>query len=527
MKVTISNEIIDRVEEDGMVVSRIPKTNQYLYLKPESILATGEHSIVANLEPTKLYTVGEKNPEQPGTMIRGETLSKYYEYEKQYDPQEQAARRLEQQARKQTETQRQQTNNVQQAATKQTISQPVQQQPVQQQAVPQQAPPVSLEQKYSKEQFKQLKLGQKHHLDISQYWNIQLSAGQMKELRLMQENAVNIEKLGYNHPSVPVDVLEELRLGHKAGYDMSKFDWRNMSAKQLTQIRLGLEHNVDVSKYAFRAYSDAQMKQLRLGLQNGLDITSYRNPRFTDKQMYSMRCSQLFERIMEKLRDLFESVKRFLQESSLNQIRKKVMEKVSNGLERTADVISGEKSMQFFMKQQIPEETLDARINETVQDIKELLVSQELVSEEVLHNQTISEQMNTRIREAVDKLMQPENIQNTVNQEQIIEETAESVVRDAGARIQEQPMQQEQESYEQLSDVKKLERAYNEGRELTEEEAAIEDRLETKAEYDPELEVEYEDDWNQEGLSDRELFERIGEEMRMEAEAAGEWTMEM
>ena len=94
--------------------------------------------------------------------------------------------------------------------------------------------------------------------------------------------------------------------------------------------------------------------------------------------------------------------------------------------------------------------------------------------------------MNTRIREAVDKLMQPENIQNTVNQEQIIEETAESVVRDAGARIQEQPMQQEQEP-----------------------------------------EAEYEDGWNQEGLSDRELFERIGEEMRMEAQAAGEWTMEM
>ncbi len=50
----------------------------------------------------------------------------------------------------------------------------------------------------------------------------------------------------------------------------------------------------------------------------------------------------------------------------------------------------------------------------------------------------------------------------------------------------------EPESYELLSDIEKLERAYNEGRELTEEEAAIEDRLATHAEYGPEMEAEYE-----------------------------------
>ena len=51
----------------------------------------------------------------------------------------------------------------------------------------------------------------------------------------------------------------------------------------------------------------------------------------------------------------------------------------------------------------------------------------------------------------------------------------------------------ELESYNSsLSDIEKLNRAYNEGRPLTEEEAAIEDRLATMAEYGPEMQMEEE-----------------------------------
>ena len=51
----------------------------------------------------------------------------------------------------------------------------------------------------------------------------------------------------------------------------------------------------------------------------------------------------------------------------------------------------------------------------------------------------------------------------------------------------------EPESYNSsLSDIEKLNRAYNEGRPLTEEEAAIEDRFATMAEYGPEMQMEEE-----------------------------------
>ena len=60
----------------------------------------------------------------------------------------------------------------------------------------------------------------------------------------------------------------------------------------------------------------------------------------------------------------------------------------------------------------------------------------------------------------------------------------------------------EPESYEALSDIKKLERAYNEGRELTDEEAEIEDRLATMAEYGPEMEMP--DDYYEEEIRESE-----------------------
>lgn len=480
MKITISKEIIDRVTDNGTVVSRIPKTNKYLYLHPDAIVSQGEFSISAEIDETSRYTVGEKDLSKGVTMMLGAKLAEHYAYEQQYDPDEQKARNEQnQEARKEEKVaQQKQPENAAQGTTVYKTA-------------PQQAP--DLQQKYSKEQFRQLKLGQKHHLDISQYWDIRLSAEQMKQLRLMQENAIDIAKLGYNDPSVPVEVLNELRLGHNAGYNMQKYDWRHMTAKQLSQIRLGLEHNIDVAQYAYSAYTDVQMKQLRLALQNNLDITPYRNPRFTEEQMYRMRCSQLLERIKEKLKELFDSVKRLFQESSLNQIKTKIMEKVSDGLEKTADFLSREDLMQDPFGQRVQTETLDDRIQETVQDIKELLVAQELVSENVLYDEAMSVQMNAQIKEALDKLMQPENIQNMKNQEEILTKAAENVMEEAGVDLTTQSIKQEQ-TLAQLQEV---------------EQPAEQGQKPIKVQLEP-------NEWSLEGLTDKEIFERIGEEMLLE-----------
>ena len=67
----------------------------------------------------------------------------------------------------------------------------------------------------------------------------------------------------------------------------------------------------------------------------------------------------------------------------------------------------------------------------------------------------------------------------------------------------------EPESYNSsLSDIEKLNRAYNEGRPLTDEEAAIEDRFATMAEYGPEMQMEAEyDEYEEEFAEETEMSE--------------------
>lgn len=443
-KIIISKSIVERIEEDGMIVSRIPGTKKYLYLNPEAVLEEGDKALLAEIKSGERYTMGDINPEKSATRVRGELIQGYYRYYEAYDPQLKDTMVLDQtqQQSQSAAAQKQQTKVADQPReSSQPVSQAEQKQD-QAQTAQQQS---TINVKYSREQFKQLKLGQKHHLDIAKYWDIHLSAEQMKQLRLMQEAGVKIDELGYNHPGVSAGMLNELRQCHRAGYSLEGIRWQMMNEGQLKEIRLGMEQRLDISQYSFPAYSAEQMKQLRLGLKNGLNITPYRNPHFTVQQMYSLRCSQIFEQIKLKLKQLFDSAKQFLQQGSLSRIHMAVMDKVAQGLDKTVEALSQKEMVQGpFHNQEVPEISLDDRIRETVQDIKEMLVAQELVPETVLEDKALSERLDTRIREGLDSLMQPENIQNTENQEQIVSGLADEVLQETGAVLPKPDMQAEQ-----------------------------------------------------------------------------------
>lgn len=449
-KIIISRNIVERIEEGGVIVSRIPGTKSYLYLNPEAVLEEGDKALLVEIKNNERYIMGDINPEKPYTTVRGELIQGYYRYYEKYDPQfqnsmvlnpaqkeSQATLAQNQQQAEQAQSQTRTAAADQTQKPSQTANQKAQSAKAEKQQAQSQArtveQPAAINQKYSKEQFKQLKLGQKHHLDISQYWNIRLSAEQMKQLRLMQEDGVKIDELGYNNPKVNAEMLKELRLCHRAGYSLGKINWQMMNEGQLKEIRLGMEQRLDISQYSFPAYTAEQMKQLRLGLKNGLDITQYRNPHFTVQQMYSLRCSQVFEQIKMKLKQLFDSVKQFLQQGSLAKIHTAVMDKIAQGLDRTVESLSQKEVVQGpFRNQEVPEISMDDRIRETVQDIKEMLVAQELVPEAVLQDKALSERMDTRIREGLDSLMRPEN-QKAESQEQIVSNIADEVIQETGA----------------------------------------------------------------------------------------------
>lgn len=453
MRITIDRSLV-QAETEKDVISRIPGrrpdgVESYLYLKKEDIVSSDKNTIVANIENGHNYIVGGKNPDGAATLIRGETLQKSYIYAKQFDPEQrqQAAeqrqqtavqRQVTQQVNGQKQQQVQQVSRQQQAVqqdagqrqqqVQQVSGQRQQAQPVQQQQAPQQTAQQSqrLNQSYSRDQFRQLKLGQKNHVDVTKFWNIHLQPEQMRELRLMLESNVAVDQLGYNDPKISAEQLSELRRCHKHGL-IPPENWKRLKVDQLAEIRRGMEAGVDTRQYGWPGYTAGQMKELRLGLTAGFDISGYRNPHFAESQMRGMRHQQIFEQVKEQLKALLEKFKEFFHLNNLNRIRESVVEKVS-------DYLDTEVSMheRMFATQ---EETLDDRIKETVADIKELLAAQELVPEEVMTNQAVSEQMEARIRTALDDLMKPETIADKAAQEAVIEQAATETIKQAGATL--------------------------------------------------------------------------------------------
>ena len=169
-----------------------------------------------------------------------------------------------------------------------------------------------------------------------------------------------------------------------------------------------------------------------------------------------------------------------------------VMDMVAQGLDKTVEALSQKEMVQgAFRNQDVPEISLDDRIRETVQDIKEMLVAQELVPETVLEDETLSERLDDRIREGLDSLMQPENIKNTENQEQIVSGLADDVLQETGAVLPKFKLQSEAPEEVRINEAKQVQSQ-------TEQEVYSGQSQETD---------EAKDDWD--SLSDREKMEAL------------------
>lgn len=431
MDITINQTLIDRYEKDIMV-SRIPGmsqtgSNSYLYLPIGNILKKKGEQLVADIQPDKLYVIGGKNNDSGATMVRGESLISHYVYEKRFDPRYQQrndnrTNMVKQEDR--TERVKTATEPSEQRKTE-PVTEPLNRSQRRMEIPAGQIPGAERNVSYSREQFRQLRLGQKHYVDITQYWNIRLSAEQMQQLRMMQENGIEVQKLGYNHPEVSAERLSEIREMHSKGYTPPE-NWQALNAGQLREVKKGMMAGVDTRVYGWPAYSVSQMEQLRLALARGYDVKGYRNPNYSASQMRMMRQSQVLQEIKETLRNLWEKFKQLFQNLKLNQIKDRAVEKIM-------DWAGMEETMQQRMVM-TPEDTLDSRIKEAVDDIREVLASQELVPETVMTDAAVAEKMNQRIQEALQRLMQPDTIQNAEIQEKVINETADALVADAGLK---------------------------------------------------------------------------------------------
>lgn len=124
-----------------------------------------------------------------------------------------------------------------------------------------------LEQLYTFDQIKQLKLGKRSGVNIKIYANPQLSPSQMRALRQGLESGVDVRR--YAFPD----------------YDFTCMLYYNDC----------LENGIDIRQFISPKYSLGQLSELSLAIQNGVDTSKMSDPNLTVTQMVNIRERLEFE----------------------------------------------------------------------------------------------------------------------------------------------------------------------------------------------------------------------------------------
>ena len=125
-----------------------------------------------------------------------------------------------------------------------------------------------IEELFTPEQIKQLKLGKMNGVDIKVYGNNKLSAEQMEVIRKGLEDGINAKL--YADPAYSVDAMRILRADMKYGVDVSYYLNPEYSAEQLSELANGFISGVDVSVYADPKIPPQEMAEIRMRLENGI-----------------------------------------------------------------------------------------------------------------------------------------------------------------------------------------------------------------------------------------------------------------
>lgn len=123
-----------------------------------------------------------------------------------------------------------------------------------------------LEEIYTKEQIKELKLGKEHKVDIRIYANPSLSAEQMRILRGGLEQKVNVRPFAF--PDYDVKSMRYYILELKTGMDIRQYLSPKYSIAQIAELSIAVDEGLDVSKMQDPNLSVRQMQERRIRLEN-------------------------------------------------------------------------------------------------------------------------------------------------------------------------------------------------------------------------------------------------------------------
>lgn len=125
-----------------------------------------------------------------------------------------------------------------------------------------------LEEIYTPEQIKQLKLGKEHGVDIRIYANPNLEANKMKVLREGLEQKVNVRPFAF--PDYTIEAMRYYILELKTGMDIRQYLNSKYSIAQIAELSIAVSEGLDVSKMQDPELSVRQMQERRIRLENNV-----------------------------------------------------------------------------------------------------------------------------------------------------------------------------------------------------------------------------------------------------------------
>lgn len=125
-----------------------------------------------------------------------------------------------------------------------------------------------LEEIYSRDQIKQLKLGKQQGVDIRIYANPALSAQQMAALREGLERKINVRPFAF--PEYSVELIKYYTLDLKNGLDVRKYLNSKYSLGQVSELSIAVEEGLDISKMANPKLQPEEMAEIRERLEKNI-----------------------------------------------------------------------------------------------------------------------------------------------------------------------------------------------------------------------------------------------------------------
>lgn len=434
---SINKETLVEERADGYILTRVPNSNMdyYMLLNEDEVLTEDESTIIAEWDsiheikilpriqeegeirkPTLKEAIADyKDPVNSIPIEASELYAEYYHYEKSTDPeQREKEKRIREQKRKEalersdsTKSRIQKTKSNEKTAKNQKTDKKVQEQAAETEGSQEkpQSPAEKMEEQraqikhYTKQQFKEIMKGTRQKLATDLYRNVDLSPQQMRELRLSLK--ANNDITGYNSPHISAKHMRELRIGAKRGVklQLENLNQSLYDAEQIRELRIGFEKGLKVKEYVDPAYNAMQMREIRLGLQAGLDVAKITDIHMTADQMHAVRFRMVMENIETILKRTFEDIRSWLNEK-IEDVAEHLMARYQRRQPMTAEQIK------------------DARINEAVKDIKELVIQSEVISEDAYEEKGLDEEIRKSIESWQDYMeMHPKQEAEVVSKE--------------------------------------------------------------------------------------------------------------